>query len=313
LRRIAIFRFHREPFVCRNRLRILRRLNPDIPVFGLYGGTLDHFRVPARLGTRPLARYLDDLYYLPGRSWADHDMAIRSWFLDRGNQVRFDVAYLIEWDMLLLAPLSELYRDIPRHALGLTGLTTLDAIEDQWSWLTREAYRRELGELMGHLRDTYAFSGPSYACLGPGTCLPRAFIEQYASIRVPVLCHDEVRLPTFAKALGFDLHDTGFFKRWFDDDEYRVFNADRKEIDRHVIRQELAQDTGRRVFHPHFRVFRDRDLPHSPASRAERSHARQRREEKEEVVERVVVSIGRSARRAVRNIRRLRARFRRKP
>lgn len=293
--RIVVFRFHRDIFVCRNRLRLLRRFNPDTPIFGLFGGALTSRPVLARARTRPLARHLEDLYLLPGRSWADQDLAARHWFAERGHAVPFDVAHLIEWDVLLFGRIEDLYRRVAPTALGLTGLVPLQAISARWSWLTREQYRSELAELMAFLRAEYSFSGPPYACVGPGLSLPRSFLERYASVPVPELCHDELRLPTFASALGFELEDTGFFKRWFDQEEERFFNADRREIDEEVIRRELARPEGRRVFHPYFRVFR---------SAGESRSAGRRRGDREETVERVVVALVRLARKTFLTLRR---------
>ena len=39
--RLAIlFWFYKKPFVCRNHLLILKKYNPDLKIYGLYGGDL---------------------------------------------------------------------------------------------------------------------------------------------------------------------------------------------------------------------------------------------------------------------------------
>jgi hypothetical protein len=35
-----------------------------------------------------------------------------------------------------------------------------------------------------------------------------AFLERYAAQEIPVLTHDEIRMPTFATAFGMNVHDT---------------------------------------------------------------------------------------------------------
>ena len=36
--RVILFRFYNQFDVCRERLRLLRHFNPDVPIYGLYGG-----------------------------------------------------------------------------------------------------------------------------------------------------------------------------------------------------------------------------------------------------------------------------------
>jgi hypothetical protein len=38
VKRLIVFRFHKAPLVCRSRIALLRRLNPDVPICGLFGG-----------------------------------------------------------------------------------------------------------------------------------------------------------------------------------------------------------------------------------------------------------------------------------
>jgi hypothetical protein len=199
------------------------------------------------------------VYGITGKSrgwkWKNGDLAMRLWFRDFGHTRRFTALHYIEWDMLFLAPLDEVYGGIPAGAIGLSGLTDDDEVLSRWSWQTRPELAEQVRELQEHARREHGFDGVQYACLACGACFPRRFIEEYARIDVPELSNDEVRLPMFGQALGFALEDTGFHS-WDDPGAERYFNADNLDIRPRDIRREMAVASGRRVFHPFRGVFR---------------------------------------------------------
>ncbi|MDR1169521.1 MAG: hypothetical protein LBK97_01640 [Prevotellaceae bacterium] len=61
---IIIFRFDKKPVICLNRLQILKFYNPDVPVYGIYGGDeseLSEFKYV-------LNSYCEDIYTVKNRS-----------------------------------------------------------------------------------------------------------------------------------------------------------------------------------------------------------------------------------------------------
>jgi len=38
MKRIILFRFHTNVDICKNRLRLLKKYNPEVKIFGLFGG-----------------------------------------------------------------------------------------------------------------------------------------------------------------------------------------------------------------------------------------------------------------------------------
>jgi Glycosyl transferase family 2 len=255
MKRIALLQFHKDWEVCRNRAQLLRAMNPGLEIHGLFGGDPEKLEEAQHfLGTE-----LDSLYLLrhPDREWnrKNTDLAVRSWYRDFGAHRDFDVAHSVQWDLLLLAPLSVLYRDVPGESVGLTGLTTVDAIADRWHWTQNEPHRSDFVRLKELVERRFGYDMPFRACLGPGYCLPRKFLDAYAHADVPELGHDEIRLPLYAAILGFEVADTGFYPRWFDTLEERFFNAASDDIDEQLIRSELARPRGRRAFHPFRREF----------------------------------------------------------
>src|SRR3989344_1974126 len=60
----VLFWFYKEPGVCANRLELLRRTNPGLKIYGLYGGPQKR----AGLFRKKLGNHLDDFYASPFRS-----------------------------------------------------------------------------------------------------------------------------------------------------------------------------------------------------------------------------------------------------
>lgn len=253
MRRIALIHCHRDPFVIANRLRLMRAVG-DTEVHLLYGGRERVF--PAFLAAvRRLSGIPVQAHCLRGRSpiwkWAHTDLAVLDWYREAGRDVPFGSVAVLQWDIVMYEPLAAAYRNVPRDGVGLTGLIPLAEREQVWPWLRHhEPYRSEWRELQDTLRDRYGDTGEHQLCIGPGYVLPREFLDAYAATDIPDLCHDEIRLPAFARALGFATHDTGFMRSWDDADEQRIFNADRDSISPDAVSRELGDPRGRRIFHP---------------------------------------------------------------
>jgi hypothetical protein len=183
-------------------------------------------------------------------NWQHSDLAVAAWYRAVGSRVPFQVVHVIEWDLLLLAPLQSLYAHVPQDTVGLTALTPVSLLEHEWTWLRREESRREWDTLLSRARADWGYDGVPHGCLGPGPCLPRAFLEAYAALAPPVLCNDELRLPLFAQILGFPLADTRLRGRWHGEREDPFFHFRDTEIELNTIRAELAKPGGWRAFHP---------------------------------------------------------------
>ncbi len=257
MKRAVLFQFHKHFRVCRSHVQLLSAFNPDVQIFGLFGGNEKLFSVIEKTASLLFGSSLTDLYCISGQSgrWKrdNTDLAARLWYSDRGRRYDFDVLHHIQWDLVLFAPLGDVYKGVPLDGVGLTGLTPLSSIADKWSWTTREPDRIKWQQLLAFARTTFGYDQDPYACQGPGPCLPRAFLEKYAATDVPTLCHDELRLPLIAQCLGFKLYDTGICRDWLDPSERKFFNADTFAIESATIKSELAKPGGRRAFHP----FRD--------------------------------------------------------
>ncbi len=251
MKRVILFRFHSCIDICRDRLQLLRQLNPTVPIYGLFGGD------PADVSTiaRRLSPDLVHIAYPKGSTqhcnWANGDLLTRAWFRKVGRHIDFDVLHLIEWDLLLLSPLEVLYRHVPKLAVALSGVRKVKDVDHQWDpWLTQAPLRAEWEGLLDWAQTRYSMVEEPLCCFFPGPAFPHAFLSAYSAVTVPSYCHDELRLPFFAQLLGFAVCDTGFCKEWSSPEERKYFNCNGIDIEHSTIETELKERFGRRAFHP---------------------------------------------------------------
>ncbi len=249
MRSLLLLRCHAYPTVCVDRVLLLRALNPGIPVCGLYGG------VPESAGEMraTMGGHVEDWYHsrMPAEwNWRHGDLAVRRWYRDVGECLEFDRVYVVEWDLLLLAPVEVLYRHVPVNAVAVTARFPLWSVAGDWGWTTQEPYKSEVQALLSWAKREHGYDGSPFASLGPGTCLSRQFLEHYAAIDVPELAADEVRVPLLAQCFRLPVVDTRFRTSWRDLDELRFFNCQGCEVLDGAIHAEMADANGRRAFHP---------------------------------------------------------------
>ncbi len=242
--------------VCNNHISLLKRYNPNVPIYGLYGGKEEDFPKIKKI----LRGALKNIYCIRGKSrnwkWKHGDLAIQKWYRAYGRKLDFDVLHLVEWDLLFFSPLDRLYKHVPKNALGLTLLTPLKKVEHTWYWTTHEPHKTEWKQLLNHAREKYGYQKKPYACICGGAYFPRRFLEKYSQLSIPELCHDELRMPLYAQILGFKLCNTGF-RRWNSQEDNQYFNAKNIPLKLAAIKKELKKSNGRRAFHPWRIVWND--------------------------------------------------------
>jgi len=229
MNRAILFRFHTNPEVCISQLRLLKKLNPDTPIYGL-GEDIDRIEDLYNAGLESV-HVIDD--ETDDWKWRNGDLAAAKWFTEYGHTKEFDVLHLIEWDLLLTKPLDELYSHIPEDGVAMTGAVPIEnAIEYDWGWATGE-HESEYNQLIQFAEDTIGETGTHKAGLFPGATFPREFLQQYSSLDIPILCNDEVRIGVLSEALGYTVYDTGWYIHGCGpiDDVSPVFNCVGESID----------------------------------------------------------------------------------
>ncbi|MBN2349206.1 MAG: hypothetical protein JXJ22_10230 [Bacteroidales bacterium] len=250
MKRIITFRYHNNIERNFNFLQLLKQLNPDIEIYGVFGGTEELYNQ----SKEQLNKVLTHNYYVDKKDnewkWRYSDLVYQLWYRDVGHKVKFDYMHSIEWDLLLLDSLDNLYSHVPQDSVAVSGLIPLEKIIDKWFWTSDEGQKKDWYTLMEYFKTTLNYNQKPFGIIGPGASFPKLFWEKIMDISIPEICIDEIKLPLLAQSFGFNLVDTGFFKKWFSKREAKFFNANNKDIKVKIIKKELKKINGRRVFHP---------------------------------------------------------------
>lgn len=202
-----LFRFHKSFDVCKQKLELLRRMNPDMPIHGMYGGVGGVEAVPDFCKD-----LLDTLYALPFEdklySWRNGDICVRWWYKEEGHKHDFSHICVAEWDLLYLKPLYEIYHGFSDECTNYIALSAdyQTLYDDGWPWI-QGFFERAVSKLEKdtgiHLKDL------SFGIMG-GVALCRAFLDKYAAEPIASYCNDEVRLSVYTELFGMKLKDIGF-------------------------------------------------------------------------------------------------------
>lgn len=263
-----LFWHYTEVEVCLNRLELLRRQNPGVPIWGLYGGPVGQAaEFEARLGPT-----LDDFYAFPEErparwKWEQGDAVLLRWFADRGRHLDFDTVVIAQWDMVAFAPLQRLLRELPRDHVFLPSLRSVKDVERWWDRVdeAHPANRAEYVAFVRQLREERGYDHEPMCCEFYLAAFPRSFLSRWLDACLPQHGWLEYRIPMYAQLLGCPLWCGPEFRRPFVY-EYghvvtplarrwgRTLTAGKTPISRITLAAHLMWPWGDRLFHP----FRDR-------------------------------------------------------
>lgn len=257
MKRVILLRFHKDVHVVQNRIDILKHFNPAIPIHGLFGGVENEFTL-----FKKSLKGLESLHFLSiterDIKWRFSDWNILKWFTEFGKNVDFDVLHTIEYDLLLLDKIEHIYPYKKEEKnIYVTSLIELEQIKPLWNWYQKpqEYPVEEEKEFEKLMKEKYHIK-VLYGSMAPGSTFTREFLEGYEKLSLPLIAHDEVRVPAIAQILGIDIKDTNFVPDWFDEvgPEFRLFNCDNFEVPMDELM--AAYKSGRRkAFHPVYEVL----------------------------------------------------------
>lgn len=264
-----LFWFYKEAEVCKNRVRLLRHHNPELPIYGLYGGPIEE----AGSYSRVLAGLLDDFWCFPeDRSsqwkWRNGDLVLSRWFSDRGEKLSWDSIFVAQWDTLVCASLKRLLPSLERGQMLVSGLRPIEQVEAWWQWTQDEA-KLEYRAFRASLESRYGVIEDPKCCQFIVMVLPREFLESYVSIDEPELGFLEYKVPMYAQAFGTALVPDTCFLPWWPEEPATagakrtasLMHAWRTPLRLPVVMYERYRPHGRRVFHPYHGIY-----PHDLAS-----------------------------------------------
>ena len=257
----VLFWFYKDVDVCRNRLQLIRRDNPDVSIFGLFGGDQSQ----AASFESQLSPYLDDFFAFPdGKSkawkWHNGDLMIADWYDQRGRFLQWDTVAVLQWDMLVFGRLSEVFSELREGEILLSSTRPVDEVSSWWSWASDP--RVSLAGFMQILREQFGYDGSAVCCQFVVACLPRQFLERYSAVR-PEYGFIEYRVPTFARAFGVPVCSSRRFDCWWADEPATkksrsrdiVLTAALIQIPFLRVCSHLIRRDGARVFHPYDGMF----------------------------------------------------------
>ena len=251
--------------LCVNRAKSLRRLNPQNPIYVLYGGEPDQ----ANLFEAALASCADDFFAFPGDvppswKWLHGDQLIACWFDRRGRHLDWDTIFVAQWDLLMLAPLAKLCARLEAGQLLLPGLRPIEEVEDWWWWVRPgSAEHADYRDFMALIEATWAMPPRPLCCNFIAAALPRAFLERYAVIAMPTVGFLEYKIPVYAQLWGFDFCvDHPFNPSWYHEESrsrvsryLTTLHAEKTPIPTPTVLLNAISPWGRRVFHPYTKPY----------------------------------------------------------
>jgi hypothetical protein len=258
----TLFWFYKDWDTCVDRLRVMRRFNPSGKIYGLYGGPLSS----ARAAEDRLKQLLDDFWTFPEDKdakwkWANGDLMIARWFQDRGQSLPWHTLFVMQWDMLVGAPLDRLFHMLQPGQILLSGLRQVEEVRSVWWWArgAEPETARDLRDFQELVANAYNYHGPLFACLFVVACLPRAFVERYVGSGPPAVGFMEYKIPTLAKIFEVPLCDTHPFQPGGWNPRAGLAGLSSSEIFLNAIGceppcssivREFSRPEGHRLFHP---------------------------------------------------------------
>lgn len=249
---IILFRFHSDIDIAKERIKILRYFNPDLPIYGLFGGSKKDYEI----AKTQLDDLVENVWLFPeGKDpkweWIHGDLMAKEWFRDFGHQVDFDFMYSYEYDLLTLSPLKDIYPNIDQGTIVLAAVTKLKGVEDNWYWTKDPTMRSNYLKFKKYMDQNYNLKVQQYASLGPGALFSRKFLEQFADAEDVDWVIEEITLPAYAEVFGFKLTDHGMHPGFGASvEKQRFFNCNDKEVDKKDIQFQMQKSGGIRAFHP---------------------------------------------------------------
>ena len=238
---------------------MLRALNPGILIDGMYGGLGGIESLPGSL-----IALFDTVWAIPiddpSYKWKNGDICVRWWFKEKGRDLSFSRLIVIEWDLLLLKPVAQVYgqlRDDCNYAAIFGDYAHVKEIE--WWWL-QGPYGHEVGRLLEQMQTrgtVVSLENLSFAVMG-GCVLCRRFLELFAAEEtVSGFSNDELRLSVYSAFFDIPLQDNQFFKN-----PNNLFNANNDEYGEKDL--DTALMTGGVVIHPLRVVINDIEKKFKP-------------------------------------------------
>lgn len=254
-----IYWFYKEPEVTKNHLQLIRKTNPSLKIYGVFGGEPDD----AEKYESILGSMLDDFWVYPGTfgtdsyaKWIHGDLMLLDWYDKRGRQLPWDSVAVTQWDMLLFEDIKNVLPNIQKGQVFFSGYRDLDdAVENRWSWTKPESkHRQDFMNFKDFAAKQYGFEGQLKCCLYIFEVLTRDFFDIYQKVEDKKLGMLEYKNPTLAYLAGLSVYQRDVGVYWKDtrqSTDTSPLNAMSIPVSTEYIKSELKKPDGWRLFHPY--------------------------------------------------------------
>ncbi len=225
-------------------MRVLKHVNPSVPVYGIYGGPPetegDFAEVRAVLDDWWSASSLRD-----GRwRWLNLDKVVGHWFLARGRSLEWDWLFEHQMDLLCVRPITEIVHGLEPDQLLLVDppRTHTQLLWSQWPWVCMglEDLRQFMTAIEARAGATVELYGESIVYCA----VPRSFVEEYQPYLEDLPGIMEYRMPTSARLLGYRFTTGKPHER-----ETGHLGFSKVSVTDEEIVAQLARPDGARLFH----------------------------------------------------------------
>jgi len=259
----TLFWFYKEPEICLNKLKLVRKFNPGIKIFGLFGGN----KKEAGKYVSKFGDYLDDFYISnlcdkpKDYKWLHGDLMVEDWYQKRGKKLAgWDSAAIVQWDTLVLGEIKKQLLGIKKGELFISGTRQLEPfIERRWSWTKKKGTERQnYLKFKKYIRKNYNYRQTLLCSLFVFAVIPREFFEKWSTVENKEIGMLEYKLPTYAKIFKIPIYRRDLGIWWFDSQLPRgktPMNAKGFEISKKLILAELKKRNGFRIFYPYSKIW----------------------------------------------------------
>ena len=241
-----LYVFYGSPVTCANRLRIYRAVNPSLALYGICTAGISQ-----RSRFRAVEDQLDDLWFLPEHDskwcWNNLDKVACHWFLERGNNLQFSKIMVVDWDVLLLEPVSKWLDQVAQEDVKIIDVwENLNPQNNYWTSSNYPGYDEFKQKLSLQHPDEWVLYN---AFLFAYACNKSAF-EKFSNLVIDLPGYCEFRFPTVMASQGLKISN---FERPINWGEFTQVSG--LSIPRKVIRNELENQGGFRMFHPIYEPY----------------------------------------------------------
>ncbi len=258
-----LFWFYKEPEICLNHLKLLKKHNPNSKIFGLYGGAKED----AGKYKKKLNDYLDDFHVSKlcdkprDYKWIHGDLMLLDWYQDRGISLTdWDSVAVVQWDALILGDIKKQLPGIKKGEIFISGTRILNNyIEEKWNW-TKKGSKERINYLnfQKHIKNEYNYKNKLLCSLFIFQVFSKNFFDKWLTVEDKELGMLEYKIPTYAKIFNIPMYKKDLGVWWFNKKTRRgetPLNAAEKEIPENFIQTELDKKDGFRIFHPYFKEW----------------------------------------------------------